>query len=302
MNGLFALMALLVGPARAGEQPTNATLTVVPVYEGMASYVDAARTASQAALHELFKEHVVRPYWESCAAGGEYIELAQEAIASPIADLTSLSKALDVLQRADLLRDLQAAFDKVSAILPGSSTTVCVLAANPRDTFVRDSMRGIAGFTAGAGKVWLQITPEGTWREWLGPALAHEYHHSEWTKRHFDPTRSLDLTQYLLFEGRADSFARLTYPDRHAPWTEALTPAQEIAAWKAMRPHLQTTEFPVMSSFIFGGNGDIPRWAGYTVGFRIVQAFLKLHPSWTIERWTALDEHDLLKESGYAPN
>jgi uncharacterized protein YjaZ len=154
---------------------------------------------------------------------------------------------------------------------------------------------------AGAGKVWLQITPEGAWREWLAYDFAHEYHHSVWTTRHFDPTRPFNLIRYLVFEGRSDALARLAYPARRAPWTDALTPTQEAAVWKAMQPHLQTTSFPVMRSFIFGGNGHIPRWAGYTVGFRLVQAFLKRHPDWPVERWTALDAHELLTESGYAP-
>jgi uncharacterized protein YjaZ len=301
LSGLL-VFALLLGAACAGEQPTRTTLTIVPVYEGMASYVEAARTASPDDWGELFNKHVVTPYWDRCAAGGEYIALAQQAVASPITDLSGLSQAVTGLMRADLRRDLQAAFETVSALLPGPHTTVCILAADPQQTFVRDSLHGVLGFAAGAGKVWLQMTPEGAWREWLAYVFAHEYHHSVWTARHFTPARPFDLIRYLVFEGRADAFARLAYPDRQAPWTDALTPAQEAAVWKAMQPHLQTTSFPVMRRFIFGGNGQIPRWAGYTVGFRLVQAFLTRHPDWSVDRWTALDGHELLKESGYAPH
>jgi uncharacterized protein YjaZ len=299
--GLLAF-ALLLGAAWAGEPPASPTITIVPVYEGMASYVEAARTAPPSDLGALFQAHVVTPYWASCAAGGEYTALAQQAVASPITDLSGLAEAVAGLTRAELRQELQAAFETVSALLPGPHTTVCVLAADPQQTLVRDSLHGILGFAAGAGKIWLQITAEGEWREWLAYVFAHEYHHSVWTARHFAPARPFDLIRYLVFEGRADAFARLAYPDRRAPWTDALTPAQEAAVWKAMQPHLQTTSFPVMRSFIFGGNSHMPRWAGYTVGFRLVQAFLTRHPDWSVERWTALDGHELLKESGYAPH
>jgi uncharacterized protein YjaZ len=294
--------ALLLGSTSAGEQPARTTLTVVPVYEGTALYVEAARTASPGDLGELFHQYVVTPYWGCCATGGETITLAQQAVAPPITDLSGLAQAVAGLKRADLRRDLQVAFDTVSAILPGPHTTVCVLAADPRRTFVRDSPHRVLGFTAGAGKVWLQITPEGAWRECLACVFAHEYHHSVWTPWHLALARPFDLIRHLVFEGRADSFARLAYPDYQAPWTDALTPAQEAAVWKTMQPHLQTTSFPVMRRFIFGGNGHIPRWAGYTVGFRLVQTFLKRHPDWPVERWTVLEAHELLQESGYAPH
>jgi len=107
---------------------------------------------------------------------------------------------------------------------------------------------------------------------------------------------------YLVFEGRADSFARLVYPEMAAPWTEALVPAQEARYWQAMQPYLDTTSVETHRRFMFGGGGyQVPRWTGYTIGFHIVQSYLQGHPDVGVDEWTAMDAHDLLAESGYNP-
>jgi len=173
---------------------------------------------------------------------------------------------------------------------------VCIYAVDPERTFVRDYMGGVMGMTVGSGKIWIQIYPESIWRDWIPYTVAHEYHHSVWTNRYL--SQSFDLVDYLMFEGRADSFAHMVYPDVVAPWTEALTAEQEAAQWQAMQPYLGTLSGMTQRKFMFGGT-DVPRWAGYTIGFHIVQDYLKKHPSVSVDKWTALDAHDLLAESGY---
>lgn len=68
-----------------------------------------------------------------------------------------------------------------------------------------------------------------------------------------------------------------------------------------MQPHMDATSYRLMRRFIFGGD-QVPRWAGYTIGCRIVQAFLQHHPSMTIEGWKSLDAHDLLRQSSCRPS
>ena len=56
-----------------------------------------------------------------------------------------------------------------------------------------------------------------------------------------------------------------------------------------------------MQGLMFGGAESLPRWSGYTIGFRLVQAFLQAHPAMSIEEWTALDAAELLRQSPYDP-
>ena len=297
IGGIGLLQLSLV--ARSAESDGLPALTIVPAYEGAAAYATAARSDPNADQLTLYRHHVVGPYLNRCAGGGEYVDLARMFLSAPPTNLDAVAKAAQTLAEADLQSMVVAAFDKINKSLPGPATTVCIFVADP-DNPLYGHVHGVGGLTAGAGKIWLQIQPEGDWSGWVPYVLAHEHHHSVWTRRHFDASKPLTLARYLVFEGRADSFAHVVYPDRHPPWTNALTPAQETEQWKAMQRHLDETSMPVMSSFMFGG-GESPRSTGYTVGFHIVQSFLRRHAAMSIDQWTAHDPRQLLKESSYAP-
>jgi uncharacterized protein YjaZ len=116
--------------------------------------------------------------------------------------------------------------------------------------------------------------------------------------QNFPPSERLDLTEYMVMEGRADSFARMLNPKIEPPWTKALTPEQEAAQWQAMQGYLTSRE-PSMADLIFGDGESIPEWTGYTIGSHIVQKYIQTHPDSSVEEWIRLDAHELLKESGY---
>jgi len=162
-------------------------------------------------------------------------------------------------------------------------------------------MHGVGGFTAGAGKIWLTILPAGDWKDWITYAVAHEYHHSVWTSRHGRKDPIQNMADYLVFEGRADSFARLIEPQRRAPWTNALTPQQERVAWRTIERNLQSTSPSLLQGLMFGGAQGVRPWAGYTIGFHIVQAFLRGHPDLGVDQWTAIRAAELFKQASYVP-
>ena len=299
---LAPLLATVIPSASTTPGPVSATparsqtFTIISAYEGMDAYVEAAQTTPNANLSALYRQYVVDPYWVDCASGGEYTMLARNAVAVPIKDLNYLARAVNILRESGVEQIVNEALQEASLVLPGPDTTVCIYVVDPKLTFVRDYMGGVTAMTIGAGKIWIQIYPEGIWRDWVPYAVAHEYHHSVWTDRYQD--RGFDLVDYLIFEGRADSFAHAVYPEMVAPWTEALTAEQEAAQWQAMQQHLDSSSVMIQRKFMFGGT-DVPRWTGYTIGFHIVQTYLKKHPNVSIDEWTALDAHDLLAESDY---
>ena len=292
MRKTILVLLMLPGPA-ASQQ-----LDVVRGYEGMRSYAMAARAQSSPDLGALYKEHVVDPYWRQCAAGTRYESLAAGAVASPIEDLEALLEAVDLIRGSDIERRVEEGFTSAARLLPGGPTTVCLFAADPQDTFVRDVMNGVSGFSPGAGRIWLFAHSESAWRDEIASALAHEYHHSVSLESDGEDPPAIDLLESILLEGRADSFALLLYPEKSFPWIEALTPAEEQDLWRRMEPQLGTTDEAIHSEFLFGGQ-EIPRWGGYTIGFRIVQAYLRGHPDVPVERWTRLGAHALLEQSGY---
>ena len=105
---------------------------------------------------------------------------------------------------------------------------------------------------------------------WLRRVVAHELHHAVRIER-----RRLHSTvlEALVSEGLADHFAREAFPDGpEPPWTEALRPAEEAELWA----HAEAEgEGRYDHAAWFYGTGDLPRFAGYRLGHRIVAAYLE---------------------------
>lgn len=51
----------------------------------------------------------------------------------------------------------------------------------------------------------------------------------------------------------------------------------------------------------FFGRGDLPRWAGYTLGVKIVTSFLRAHPGETAGSIVGESAARIIRESGYDP-
>jgi uncharacterized protein YjaZ len=281
--------------AFAGQAPPD--VNVLLVYEGMANYLSALDANPTANRKDLWQIHVTTPYWKPCAEGGEFADYAP-SLATPPANTEALRSAINTIRASSLEKVVRSAIEKSASLLPTSSTTVCLLAADSSQRDLVD-MHGISGFTAGAGKIWLSILPVGDWKDWITYGVAHEYHHSVWTRRQAQRQPINDMTDYLVFEGRADSFARLVEPQRRAPWTEALTSRQEREAWRTIRRHLSASSAQLLQGLMFGGTEGVPRWGGYTIGFAIVQDYLTSHSDLTVSQWTDLGAAGIVRESPY---
>lgn len=290
--GFFAVLAAV--PAHA--QAPAAQVTVISMYEGMAAYVEAAAADPNADLQALWTEKVIDPYWKDCTEGARYLDYAPP-LRDAITDLAALRAGVAALRAASVDAAVRTAAEKAAAMVSGPPTTVCIATVDPSWTYLQ-MMHGVGGFTPGPGKVWLTILPEGDWQEWIAYGVAHEYHHSAWMAGSREVE---DLADYLVFEGRADSFARLVAPGLEAPWTSALTPQEEREAWRALEGQLGSTDAEVPRSMTFGGVDGMPRWAGYRIGFRVVQAYLAAHPDVSVSEWTALPATELIRQAGYAP-
>jgi len=87
------------------------------------------------------------------------------------------------------------------------------------------------------------------------------------------------LFESLISEGLADHFA-LELLGIHHPWTNAF-PHDETAKFLPLA-HAEfdstTYHFP---RWFFGGDPILPRWTGYTLGFRLVEAYKEQHPGET---------------------
>lgn len=137
------------------------------------------------------------------------------------------------------------------------------------------------------------------WKSILSYSVVHEYHHhSVWTAQKFDNSR-FTLLDYLVFEGKADSFANIIYPKIEVPWISSIDFETEKFVWNLISDQLNSTDDELAKKVIFEGVKDFPHWNGYTIGYHIVQDFLKNNPEISIEEWTKMDSSVILERSRY---
>jgi uncharacterized protein YjaZ len=276
----------------AGQQAT-----ILNANSYLEHYLDAAQNKPASEQAALYAKYVYEPVLKACGEGGQYAEFGKYNLIRPITNLNALAKEIAALKRAHFFGKIESALRKSARLLPGPNTLLCVLAADPDAAYIRTDLHGTAGYTFGAGKILLQVAPTADWLDWLPYSVAHEYHHSAWTWKHYsDP--NWPLIHSIIFEGKADAFAHAVFPKQTATWANTLTPAQEVEVWQKMKPELASTDYRLNSKFLFGRE-DVPKLAGYTIGFHIVESYIKTHPAATIPEWSALKDQQLLDQSGY---
>jgi uncharacterized protein YjaZ len=87
------------------------------------------------------------------------------------------------------------------------------------------------------------------------------------------------LLEALVFEGLADRFALELLGGAPPPWIEAFPEQQTDAYIERARPELD--QFFDFEAWFFGIGSDLPRWTGYTLGYRLVGDYKAENPGST---------------------
>lgn len=108
--------------------------------------------------------------------------------------------------------------------------------------------------------------------------LAHELHHAmRWNACGY----GLTLGEALVSEGLADVFAETVTGLSAAPWCHVLRDGQTGGAWERIldRAERERGESGYNHAAWFFGTGELPRWVGYTIGYRLACLYRDAHPA-----------------------
>jgi hypothetical protein len=108
----------------------------------------------------------------------------------------------------------------------------------------------------------------------LASVLAHEMHHA---KRRRTVGYGSTLLEAAVSEGLADHFSVELTRGEPPLWARALT-GSELERWIARAMETWTDRPYDHSGWFVGTDPNIPRWAGYAIGFEIVRVYLSAHP------------------------
>ena len=251
-------------------------------------------------LDNIYKDKIQSTIINRYFLKSEYSGIVNDYLSAPVQNTNELNKAIERINsnKKRIKSKIRSALEKSNTYLKNDGLTIYVLPANPDNNAIMQSMSGIMGLTAGSKQILLTIEPEIVgWEEMLEYAVAHEYNHAYWTNINFGKSKKWTLLDYLIFEGRGDSFAHLLYPKVKAPWTSALNEKDKEDLWNRIRAKLQSEDIPFQMEVMFGSR-NYPFSGGYTIGYEIVQKALKIS-TLTVENWTNLSSEKLIKMSGY---
>jgi Predicted Zn-dependent protease (DUF2268) len=144
---------------------------------------------------------------------------------------------------------------------------------------------GVGGYTPNAHSVNIALDP--TFADWgrlltnnLPQTLAHELHHSvRWRGPGYGDT----LFEAMISEGLADRFAVDLLGIPPAPWSDAF-PKEQTARFLALaQPKFDAKPYSSddHARWFFGSDASLPKWTGYTLGYRLVEDYIEHHPGTT---------------------
>jgi uncharacterized protein YjaZ len=137
--------------------------------------------------------------------------------------------------------------------------------------FVKNKMKGVAGFTRDENLVVLEVHTGGKWKEGLISTVAHEFSHTVRVKKFKYAT----LRESLASEGLAQNFEALI-SDKLQPWSKALPKNKIEKVANKMKPYLNDRSYKTYCR-IFLSNHDkvFPHWSGYAVSYVLTKNQLK---------------------------
>ncbi|WHX28088.1 DUF2268 domain-containing putative Zn-dependent protease [Virgibacillus halodenitrificans] len=181
---------------------------------------------------------------------------------------------------------------------PGADKYVYVFPANPEDKDVMESVVGVSAFTWNENFISLQIAPPFFNESSLKQAVAHEYHHTVLFENN---ELGYTLLESVLIEGKADTFAKIIYPEIQMPWSYFSSEENESQTWEVLKENMTSAMPSIQDEFFLGNTGKgLPQWANYKIGNKIMDSFIEENPNITIDDWTDMPANEILEKSKYA--
>lgn len=197
------------------------------------------------------------------------------------------------MSKENLEKEVKSALEKSAKLLNGPDTNVCIFPSISH----QDPAKAV---NVGKGKIavlYKEISFESKLD--FASTIAHEYHHSVWTEKYYDPTKNeTTLIDVILFEGKAEAFKKMVYPEAEVLKIEE---GREEYYWEQLKDSLNSTDPILINKVMIGGGGTYPFLYGYGLGCRILEKLLN-NNEMTVEEWTEMKPEDILKQSNFESN
>ncbi len=274
----------------------NQQFEIIPLYEELMDYVSYVKEGNVKDENK-YKELFLDPFREKAFSendGYDIYTAAYEGYFGVPVDIYQFERDILALsEKQDLINStISEAIMKSSDMLPGGNKKIYLIPFKSRGY-----SSTTAGVTLNEEVVLLQIGSSFQ-EDDLKNAAAHEYHHTIFMEHEDKVNRVPSLIGNILFEGKAVAFARIIYPDISMPILEEISYEDEKYVWEELKEELNSAD-PQLYSKFFHGDGQIPRFSNYKVGYQIMKSFLEQNPDVDVLEWTLMSAAEILSKSKY---
>lgn len=283
------------------------------VYRRMLAAPDAAARAA------IFEHELVAPFagLARIFGGGDPVALfAQWRMSAELfapAHQAAMAAKLDALRAADAwnratqaLERGRAAFSDYAARIPLPNVVFGLLLADMPDSPEGGGYTGFGGIPGWIMSVYGE--PDAANLARVEACTVHELHHNVFGAAFPDKPMIASVGAYIVGEGLAESFAAELYGEEAiGPWVTRFDEVQLDATRRVFGAALDITGFDAVREYIFGGavqigaGGEVaqlPPFAGYAIGYRVVQAYLRRTGSSAVEA-SFVPAQQIIAESGF---
>ena len=178
--------------------------------------------------------------------------------------------------------------------------SVQVFPMDTDDTFGREKLGGVSGWTNWEGTtISLVVYPDAQTLPRLHATVVHEYHHHYRTTLLNNGHDRIPLLESLVREGLAEHFVKELLGDvARGPYATALSQDDAQSLWvEVYRDRIFLEGEDNTGPYQFGGGtSGLPLWAGYSMGYHLVDWYRKTHPKLSVSDLTVLNANCFIPE------
>ncbi len=264
------------------------------------SYIDKAKFKEQDA-DKIYKEEILDNLFATHFQKSENADEVKESLLKTVKNRAELKNSIELIlyKKTHIKAKIVEVLNRCRQKLENSGLTIYIMPSDPDNRAIMNRMSGIMGYTAGPKQIILTIDPScDGWEPMIDYTFAREFTHAYLLGLKEDKSKKRTLLEYMMYEGKADAFAHILYPNAKAPWTKSLTEVQKTETWNKIKTKLESND-QVYQSDVMYGSADFPLWTGYTLGYSILQSAFKNDPNLLRQKWTDIPDKEILEASSY---
>ncbi len=267
---------------------TRADPRIVPAYRGVEQFGWEQLSRPDTPAASTYARLVIEPYAAECGASTGPFQLLGPG-ASPFEAITVAQQ----IEAAGVVSLASAALKTAVVALPSTGPLTVRLYAGALDGALFH-LGGTGGVALGSGRIKLFLYPTVNGFARVRYSVAHEYHH-EALRRLVSSAFSSGTLDAMIAEGKADYFATTLHPALRPKHTLALSDEELLRVWRAFEQMRHDDVPSFRSRFMIAAQSDLPLWAGYRLGYEIVEACVGEQQRRPASGWLGVDPRTCLE-------